>query len=73
MFHFVNLSLETQDSLLERHSSSTACVLSGGQASPAAAVSANDPGDDGDDWDLNDAAWLEDVERVVAKRLLRIF
>lgn len=57
----------------ERRSSLAVSVVGKGQESPAAVAGADVSDDYDDDWDLEDVAGLDDVERVGAKCCLRDF
>lgn len=70
MGYFGVLSLGAQDSLLKWPPSPATFVGDEDRAPPAISAVANDVKDD-DDWDLEGAVGLDNVERVGAKRHLR--
>lgn len=73
MHHFWIFLLEAQDALLKRRSTHASPVFGKVQPSLVAAVVADDPDDADDDWDLEGASGLNDVENVGVESWLRDF
>lgn len=66
-------SPEAQEALPKRRSSCVTCVTEESQASLAVATDTEVPDNENENWDLEDAVVLKDMDRIGACRRLRDF